>query len=141
MASAPKSKEITSQTPSQQFYTQFFEMIKKQNTINVEEINTVRAAYPTFAALVRSFRSKEYKSIPELMLSFQLKIHPVASYAIYDYIHVAVLGPASPKWKKQDIFNVKCESDLWRLNQFLSIQKFHMKNKTVSRTTAQSDDI
>ena len=131
MAEIPDKPEMSNGS----FYSKFFEVIKQNKTINDEEINIIKSAYPTFAALIRSFKNTNCQSIPELSLSFKLKIHPIASYAIYDFIHVAELGPATQEWRMKCPYDGKCESDLWKLNQTLSMRKLAAKTINFSKFT------
>lgn len=89
------------------------------------EIRKIKATYPSFAHLSRALCNNDntFKCQPELLLSFKLNIHPIASLAVYNIFENSSIGHASTQWRQRFPYDGTCISDLETLNEFWMIHK------------------
>lgn len=104
-------------------YSKIMNLIYEQGTITTQEILIIQRKYPTFASLARSYFDQEYPYVRELMLAFQLKIHPVASFAVYNFIYGSKLGTPTKEWRQRwNKYSAENESDMAQLNEYIMIR-------------------
>ena len=108
-------------------YKKYMEILQESapGVLLDSEIEQIKKAYPSFAQLTRALASNnnQFGCQPELLLSFQLKIHPIASLHVCNGLTAAPLGWATLKWRESCTINPNCTDELRDLDEYWRLEK------------------